>query len=290
MIKMGLVRERLLTIATTKLYTQLEPAELQSLQLELKLYLDSGDPSLSQSACLTLMEMLFYLDVFLNLDVEAEVIYKRFRDRFGEDAPSLYVMKSTLIQINEGDQAAVDYIEKLIKDLLEFDTDTLSYLLLQKRLISIKGRAHDGQWVLKEVCNLIEKFPLDPELYWYAGELYAEFGQFDRAAFCYEEVLLIMPFNYVAFGQLAESLYYKAIKSEKSGKSRDTLQKSLENALRSVELSENYLKGWSFVATVADKLNDKKELKKLAFRKINEIARSSSPRNKVTAELILKNL
>lgn len=287
---MGLVREKLLRIASTKLYTQLEPAELQSLHDELRSYTRSGDPGLSQSVYLTLMEMLFFVDVYLSKDVEAEVIYNSFRDKFGEDSPNLYVMKATLLEINESDQAAVDYIEKLIKDSLEYDTDTLSYLLLQKKLLSIKARAHDREWLLTQLCSLIEKFPIDPELYWRAGELYNEFGQFDRAAYCFEEVLLIMPFNYVAFGQLAETLYYKSIKTEKAAQLRSSLQQSLNNALRSVELSENYLKGWSLVAMISAKLDDKKELNTLARERIRLIAGSSSSREKATADLILKNL
>lgn len=288
---MGSIREKLLTIATTKLYTQLEPAELQSLYDELRSYTSSGDPNLSQSTYLNLMEMLFYVNVYLSKDVEAEVIYNSFRDRFGEDSPNLYVMKATLLQINENDQAAVDYIEKLIKDSLEYDTDSLSYLVLQKKLISVKARAHDNEWLVSQVCSLIEKFPLDPELYFYAGKLYDELGQFSRAAYCYEEVLLIMPFNYVAFGNLAESIYYKAIKTERSVKlNYDTLQKSLNNALRSVELSENYLKGWSFVAMVSEKMGDKKELNTLARKRIEYIATTSNSKNRATAELVLKNL
>lgn len=84
---MGSIREKLLTIATTKLYTQLEPAEFQSLYDEIRSYTSSGDPDLSQSTYLNLMEMLFYVDVYLSKDVEAEVIYNSFRDRFGEDSP-----------------------------------------------------------------------------------------------------------------------------------------------------------------------------------------------------------
>lgn len=286
---MSVRTQRLLTIASTKLYTKLDAGDLHDLHDELVGY--SGfAPGVSESAQLTLMEMLFYVKVYLSKDVDAEVIYNTFRDRFGENSPNLYVMKATLLQINEGSQAAIDYVEKMLKSL-EYDTDAVSYLVLQKKLLSIKGSSHDREWLLKQVVSLIEKFPLDPELYWFAAKIYTELGHFDRAAYCYEEVLCIMPFNYVAFGQLAESLYYKALKNEKSStRRRDGLQKALENALRSVELSENYLKGWSFVAMISKKLDGRDRIFKLARSKIQQIADSSNAQNKATANLLLKNL
>lgn len=288
---MSVRTQRLLTIATTKLYTELEAGELHDLHDELVSYTNGLESAVSESAHLTLMEMLFYVKVYLSKDVEAQVIYNTFRDRFGEHSPNLYVMKATLLQINESDQYAIAWIEKMIKEFLEYDTDQVSYLVLQKKLLSIKARSHDKEWLLSEVLSLIEKFPLDPELYWFAAKIYTEFGQFDRAGYCYEEVLCIMPFNYAAFGQLAESLYYRALKVEKSStKSRDILQSALENALRSVELSESYLKGWSFVAMISKKLDDRDKIFKMARCRIQKIADSSNPKNKATATLLLNNL
>lgn len=276
---------------STQLYTQFDTEELQELHDELKLYMKSGDPDLSQSAYLLLMEMLFYVNVYLNRDIDAEVIYNTLRDRFGENSPKLYVMKATLLQINENDQAAIEFIETLTKETLEYDTDSVSYALLQKKLLSITARSHNKEWLLRQLISLVEKFPLDAEIWWFAGKIYFELGQFERAAFCYEEVICIMPFNYVAFGQLAETLYYKALRVDKSqAKIRGTLQKSLNNALRSVELSEFYLKGWSFVAIISAKLDNKKQLVNLARTKLQEISNSSNSKNKATADLILKNI
>ncbi|QLQ79049.1 hypothetical protein HG537_0B03960 [Torulaspora globosa] len=288
---MSVGTQRLLTIASTKLYTQFDAGELHELHDELVIYLSSFGLGVSESARLALMEMMFYVKVYLSKDVDAQVIYNTFRDRFGENSPNLYVMKATLLQINEGNQVAIDWIEKLIKETLEYDTDAVSYLVLQKKLVSIKASSHDKEWLLKQVISLIEKFPLDPELYWFAAKIYTELGHFDRAAYCYEEVVCIMPFNYVAFGQLAESLYYKALKNEKSStRRRDGLQKALENALRSVELSENYLKSWSFVAMISKKLDGRDKIFKLAHSKIQQIANSPNAKNKATANLLLKNL
>lgn len=275
----------------TTLYTQLDGIELQELHSELKLYMGSGDPGLSKSAYLNLMEMLFYINVYLSRDVDAQVLYNTLRDRFGEHSPKLYAMKAVLLQINESDQAAIDFIEKMTNEKLEYDTDSVSYVLLQKRLIAIKAKQHDKEWLLHQVLGLSEKFPLDAELWWFAGNIYLELGQFESATYCYEEVVILLPFDYVAFAQLAETLYYKALRVDKSQvKARTTLQSSLNNALRSIEINELYLKGWSFVAQICSQLDDKAELLKVARSKLKQISESSNPQNKVTAELILNKL
>lgn len=235
--------------------------------------------------------MLFYIDVYLSKDVDAQVLYNTLRDRFGEDSPKLYAMKATLLQINDGDQIAIEYIEKMLNEKLEYDTDSVSYVLLQKRLIAIKAPAHNNEWLLSQLLELSEKFPLDSEIWWMLGNTYMELGQFESASYCYEEVVILLPFNYVAFAQLAEALYYKANRVDKlQAKVNSTLQMALNNALRSVEISELYLKGWCFIAKITSLLNEKKELRNLSLSKISEIAKYSNKQDQVTAKLILNKL
>ncbi|GCE96998.1 hypothetical protein ZYGM_000965 [Zygosaccharomyces mellis] len=288
---MDATRGRFLSICASKAYTQFSPEELIELNEGCKSYMQLKDPGLSQAQYFSLMEMLFYLAVYLCKDVEAQVLYNTFRDRLGEDSPRLYGMKSTLLQINESDSAAVEFIEKLIKERLEVDTDSVSYLLLQKRLISIQSKDHDKDWILRQLLDLSEKFPIDPEIWWFASQNYFELGQFERAAYCLEEVVLLTPFNFVAFARLAEILYYKSLRVDKSGaKSRLSLQNALNNALRSVELSESYLKGWSLVALTSSKLDGKGRVLQLAKNKLQNTANGFNSQNKATAELILKSI
>lgn len=292
MMKLSNVRERFLTIMSTKLYTQLEPRELNDLHGELEAYLKHGDMGLTEVQELSLMEMCFYLNIYMSDDMNAQVIYNTLRDRLGDRSPKLYVMNATLLQINENDLVAIKYLEKLISEEYEYDSDPATYGLIVKKILSIKfelskiGKLDKEESLLQELNTLIEKFPLDPELWWYLGNLYLEMGQLDVSIYCFEEVILIMPFNYVGFARVAEIKYYKALKNKQN---KDTLMtEALNNALRSVELSELYLKGWSFVACAAKELGNKNEILSLATKKINEIAKVSNHRDQVTAQYILQ--
>ncbi|SCW00138.1 LAFE_0B10286g1_1 [Lachancea fermentati] len=282
------VKERFLTIEKTKYYTIASPAEVSSLYGQLKTYLGSGDQALTELEYMSLMRMLFDLTVYIGKDVEAEALYKTFADRLGENSPHLHVMKATLIQINDKDAAAENYLTTLLKDSLEYDTDALDYLLVSKKLLSIRRNSLTKEKFIRQVLDLVDKFPLDAELWWFLAQEYFGLGQFEQASYCLEEVLCIHPFNYVAFGQLGQVLYYKALRDKKTNKTA-TLEASLNNFLRSVELSETFLKGWSFIANISKELG-KKELLELAKGKLMEIQKSDSQVDSATAKLILEKL
>ena len=289
------LKEKLLSIMGTKLYTQLPPAEISQTYNELKYYLDLSDPQLSEEESTALSEMLFYLSIYMSKDIEAEVIYKSLCDRLGENSPRLHVMKATLIQINEDDIAATKYLQNLIDKEYEFDSDPTSYLLLAKKILAIKaelqelGKLDNESGLLSQIIDLVERFPLDPELWWYLGTRYCHAGQYDRAIYCFEEVLLIMPFNYVGFAQLAEVMYYKAESVRSDNTQREVaLKAALNNALRSVELSETCLRGWTLIAVISKRLGTKPLLLDLATKKLQEISNSPNMLDKVTAEFILE--
>ncbi|CCE61814.1 hypothetical protein TPHA_0B01410 [Tetrapisispora phaffii CBS 4417] len=295
---MDVARARLLSIHSSKYYTQMEPAELFDLYKELRLYLDvQNDSSLDEMHFLSLMEMLFYVAVYLNKDIEAEVIYKTITDEFGENSPVIYVLKSILLQIKENDQKAIEYINDLIEERLKHDTDPLSYLLVSKRKLSMLLKNNSTEVVLDNCLKLIEEFPNDPELWWFVGETYLSAGKFDESIFAFEEVVLIQPFNYMAFYKISEVIFFKykslTMNSNKKGNAKDKneiLNKSLQNALRSIELNEFFLRGWSIVALVSHQLGTKVEILNLAHKKLNEIAelKNSSEKDKTTAKVIIE--
>ena len=94
-----------------------------------------------------------------------------------------------------------------------------------------------------------------------------------------------MPFNYVGFARLSEVQYYAAMKEKKE--SKELLQESLNYALRAVELSGLYLKGWTFVAVTAQLLEGKDKILALAVEKLKEISKVSNSNDRKAAERIL---
>lgn len=284
---MEILKDRYLTICSTKYYTAAPAHEVASLWDQLKTYLGAGDPTLSELDYMSLTHMLFDLSIYNGKDVEAETLFKTFKDRFGSSSPYLHVMQATLLQVNKGDREAEEFLTKLLKDALEYETDIIDYLLVSKKLLSIRRKSITKEEYLKQLLGLAEKFPVDGELWYAIAQEYASLGQFEQAAYSLEEVLCIAPFNYVAFAQLSEVLYYRALREKKDKDS--LLQQSLSNALRSVELSENFVKGWAFVAVTSKELS-KAKLLNLSKKKLREIMVGCNDTDKATAKKILENL
>lgn len=285
------IRQRLLTINNTKAYVQFDAKQTVQLFGETKRYLNRGDGQLGAAQYMALMEMLFYLAIFCSEDVEAEVIYNQVRDRMGGESCKLQVMKATLLQFNESVEAATKYLEELLREEYEFNTDMASYIALSKKLLSLrmyygKGKNNATSWI-QEINTLLEKCPLDPELWWFLAQLYESNKQYEYAIHALQEVLLIMPFNYIAFAKLAEVYVYHSLKATHKDKIA-ILQLALQCALRSVELSETFLKGWTLVKLICKKLDDdKSKLIKLANKKLTQIEQTSNENDKFIANYIL---
>ncbi|AMD22994.1 HHR225Cp [Eremothecium sinecaudum] len=281
------IRARFLALCITHQYVTLPADETVQLHKELDNYLKLGDPKLSEVDFMSLCEMLFYLKVLVNDDIEAEVVYRRISDRLGENSPKMHVMKATLLQITEGDLKAVTYLKRLRDEVLEFDTDSADYLFIEKKILAIERATLSQEVYIGKMLSLLEKFPLDGELWWALASEYSSIGQFDKAAYCLEEVIVIAPFAYNVFAKLGEVLYYSATCGKKLNKV--VLQEALDNCLRAVELSETCLKAWSFIAVISDKLK-KRELSDLSCRKLKEIELTGNPQDIETARFILDSL
>lgn len=285
------IRQRLLTINNTKAYVQFDAKQTVQLFAEIKRYLRHGDGQLASSQQMALMEMLFYLAIFCGEDVEAEVVYNQVRDKLGGESCKLQVMKATILQFNESVEVAIKYLEGILREEYEFNTDMASYTALSKKLLSLrmyygKGKDNTTSWI-QEINTLLEKCPLDPELWWFLAQLYKANKQYEYAIHSLQEVLLIMPFNYIAFAQLSELYVYHSLNATHKDKVA-ILQLALGNALRSVELSETYLKGWTLVKIICEKLDDDKStLIGLANKKLIQIEQTSNENDKFIANYIL---
>lgn len=297
------VRQRLLTINNTRAYVEFDPRETVWLYQDTKRYLKHGDTQLTSEQRLSLMEMLFYLSIFCSEDVEAQIMYNQISDMLGEESCKLQVMKATLLQFNDSIDKAIKYLEDLIHQEYEYDTDMASYTVLSKKLLTLKmyysnnynnnenkqTKAYWNTWI-KEINILIEKSPLDPELWWFLAKIYETNKQFDYAIHCLQEVVLIMPFNYIAFAKLAEIYVYHSMDTKINHKDKiEILKLALNNALRSVELSETFLKGWTLVKLICERLKDKDKtrLVKLANKKLKEIETNSNDSDRFIANYVL---
>lgn len=265
-LSVGLLRQRFLHWATTDAHTQFTPEETQLAYTELKQYLLWGDNQLTQPQRFQLLELFFHLSVYSGHDSDAYETLQKIKDTLGIDSAKIKFLQVILMQCDDGDnKRALEQLGQLIEARFEYNTDMVSYVTLAKKLVSMQP---DMQTRCTEALKVLEKFPMDPELWWFMHLQYCQVRQWEQAIFCLQEVILIVPLNYVAHSKLSELFYYKYVETEKL----DWLHKSLEHSLRAVELSETYLQPWCFIYKIAKILDDKPELLKLSHAKIEEIS------------------
>lgn len=277
--------ERLEAVASTKAYCRLSPESTVSLYAETKSYVKKGLVfGAPNGRFYDIVEMLFYLTIYMGQDAEAQTVFVRLRDVFGSNTARIKAMQATLMETseNEGRKRAIEYLERELNEM-EFDADTESYLLLKKRLISIQ-HGGDDKALLTSTLRLLEQFPLDAESWWLCQEIYGRNGNWDRAVYCVEEVVCITPFNYMAFARLGHLLYCKAQQSSKKGDA-ETLELAMKHALRSVELNEYCMQGWAVVALAGAALA-RAALAALARDKLREIGARCGAADRATAEFI----
>ncbi len=80
----SLVKSKLLSIATTGLFVNFDPQELEKYYVEVGDFLDLSASSLEPEELFKLYEMQFYLALMTSHDVDAKTFLDRIIDQFGD--------------------------------------------------------------------------------------------------------------------------------------------------------------------------------------------------------------
>jgi tetratricopeptide (TPR) repeat protein len=105
-----------------------------------------------------------------------------------------------------------------------------------------------------QLVNLLDVSPTDPEAWAELADLYIGQGLLDQAVFALEEVLLIQPNAWNIHTTLAEVLYQSSQNLTNPSNLSKVLAESMRRYLRSIELCENYLRGYYGLKLVTAKL------------------------------------
>jgi tetratricopeptide (TPR) repeat protein len=105
-----------------------------------------------------------------------------------------------------------------------------------------------------QLVNLLDVSPTDAEAWAELADIYVSQGLFDQAIFALEEVLLIQPNAWSIHATLAEAIYQSSHGVTNISSLSKILAESMRRYLRSIELCENYLRGYYGLKLVTSKL------------------------------------
>lgn len=223
----------------------------------------------------TIHENLFLAALRTGDDDSARKILDRLTTRFGTQNERLITLRG----IYEESQAKTDKeLEQVFDNYEQILRENPTNFGIRKRRVAIVkslGRTNDA---ITALTVLLENSPTDAEAWAELADLYAGIGEYARAIYSLEEVLLIVPNAWSAHAQIA-TYYYLLSQSPEQTSPLPSLALALRHFSRALELNTSYLRGFYGLKIVAKAL-----LPILSSSSTTTPSTSSSRRNKTDSE------
>lgn len=88
------------------------PPELLELYKTSRVYLNRYQGTMDDSTWFGLLQQHFYLSLMTSHDNDAKLMLNRIIDRFGEKTSRVALMKSQYLEVTQGSEAALAYLNK----------------------------------------------------------------------------------------------------------------------------------------------------------------------------------
>jgi len=131
---------------------------------------------------------------------KAKVLARGLLERFGDASSRMAALRGAILEA----EGSYDDAEAVYDEILKENEG--DQRMLRRKIACAKSRGDDAL-AKRRLNEYLEIFGADAEGWLELGKLHAAAGDYDRAVFCYEEVLCAMPYDPNAHRRLAEVLY-----------------------------------------------------------------------------------
>lgn len=111
--------------------------------------------------------------------------------------------------------------------------------VIKRRITFAKSLGRVGEAV-RLLVEYLDVYYSDADAWAELADLYTELSLFDNASFCWSEVVLLKPHDHLTHASYADSLYAQSLEQPSS----QLIYVALKEYLRSVELCDDYLRGF----------------------------------------------
>ncbi|TVY47720.1 TPR repeat protein [Lachnellula occidentalis] len=178
----------------------------------------------------------------------AALCLKRLTERFGADNERLMALRGLFQEAIANDNDALKKVLKGYENILVEDPANMP---VSKRRIALLRSMNRTTEVITALNNFLDASPTDAEAWSELSDLYVSSGLLPQAIFALEEVLLVTPNAWNIHARLGEVLYMAA--SSDTGSDRH-LAESMRRFCRSIELCDDYLRGYYGLKMTTTKL------------------------------------
>ncbi|KAL4933593.1 uncharacterized protein BDV17DRAFT_61126 [Aspergillus undulatus] len=186
------------------------------------------------------LEKLFFSCIQSADDKGASSCLQRLTYRFGSSNERIMALESLYDEATAKDQPGLERCLKHCDDILSQDPVNLPIMKRRIALLQSLCRPADA---ISALVRLLEATPTDAEAWCELAEIYQSQGMSPQAIFSLEEALLIVPHAWNVHARLGEILYVYASSLENEAMHLH-LQSCIRHFCRSVELCDDYLRGF----------------------------------------------
>lgn len=251
-----LVKNKLVSIARTGIFTKFSPVQIDEIYNQLKQVLIDAD-SIEVNELFDLYELHVYLSLITSHETEAKTYIDRIIDQFGEgNSQRITLLKALYFESTGAKGKAADMLSK--------NPDETK---LSRRLITFNRKESNNEEYIKNLNLYLVVQPSDLIAWAELADQYTKIGHYDKAIFCLQEVLLQEPFSYTIFYKVGLLNYYSYLqtfskdinKKEKIIDSMKFLKSARDNWLRTIEICKDHKKSWLglYIINNLSQFNDK---------------------------------
>ncbi|KAK1844888.1 tetratricopeptide repeat domain-containing protein [Colletotrichum chrysophilum] len=217
--------------------------------------------------------------------------------RFGDDNERIMAFKGLV------KEAEADNDGELVQVLKEYETilgQNATNIPVAKRRVALLKSTGKISEAISALNSLLDFSPTDAEAWAELADLYLSQGLYSQAIFALEEVLVLTPNAWNIHARMGEVLYMAASASD--GSSQQQLAESVKRFARSIELCDDYLRGYYGLKLATNKLlkepskpsrqtdaddwavpdtNAVQKLNEVATQKLAEIVRRNSAKDRL---------
>ena len=155
----------------------------------------------------------------------------------------------------EGTATSQEELDNVMSHYEEILKEEPGCFPIRKRRIALLKSMGKTSEAIAALTNLVDTNPTDAEAWSELAELYVQQGMWEQGKFCLEEVLLLAPNGWNLHARIGEVTFLSASAlAAGSGEQLKVLSEAMRRFCRSVELCEDYLRGYYGLKIVSDDL------------------------------------
>ncbi|EXJ96367.1 hypothetical protein A1O1_01493 [Capronia coronata CBS 617.96] len=197
------------------------------------------------------VEQLLYACLRTGDDESAFLCVERLGKRFGEDNERVMAMRGLYQEAVATDEAA---LRKILEDYTQVLRENPMNVPVHKRRLALLKSMGRPQDAISGLVKFVDSFPTDIEAWCELSDLYESQGCISQAIFSLEEAVIITPNAWNLQARLGELEYLAGTSSSDNTENQQHLTQAVRRFSRSIELCDDYLRGFYGLKLASDKL------------------------------------